>query len=63
MHLCLASGSLPCPGGAGLVADRLFPRRSARFFQALGPRSQVALCQLPLTLIVAELAALPLAAR
>ncbi|SLK01407.1 sensor histidine kinase [Arthrobacter sp. P2b] len=38
------------------MAERLFPRGPARFFQALGPRSQVALCQLPLTLIVAALA-------
>src|ERR671921_2891323 len=38
------------------MADRLFPRRSARIFQRLGPRSQVALCQLPLTLLVAGLA-------
>ncbi|RDV09741.1 PAS domain-containing sensor histidine kinase [Arthrobacter sp. RT-1] len=38
------------------MAERLFPRGPARFFQALGPRSQVALCQLPLTLIVSALA-------
>ncbi|MGX1160136.1 signal transduction histidine kinase [Arthrobacter sp. SLBN-100] len=38
------------------MADRLFPRGPARIFQRLGPRSQVALCQLPLTLIVAALA-------
>ncbi len=41
---------------AGVMAERLFPRGPARFFQRLGPRSQVALCQLPLTLIVAALA-------
>ncbi|WP_461172058.1 ATP-binding protein [Arthrobacter sp. Z1-9] len=38
------------------MAERLFPRGPARFFQRLGPRAQVALCQLPLTLIVAALA-------
>ncbi|KSU78920.1 Signal transduction histidine kinase [Pseudarthrobacter enclensis] len=39
------------------MADSLFQRGPARFFRGLGTRSQVALCQLPLTLLVAVLAA------
>ncbi|MFN3925399.1 MAG: histidine kinase dimerization/phospho-acceptor domain-containing protein, partial [Pseudarthrobacter sp.] len=38
------------------MAEHLFQRGPARFFRSLGPRAQVALCQLPLTLIVAALA-------
>ncbi|MFB9652202.1 sensor histidine kinase [Pseudarthrobacter oxydans] len=38
------------------MAEHLFQRGPARFFRGLGPRAQVALCQLPLTLIVAALA-------
>jgi signal transduction histidine kinase len=34
------------------MAERLFGRRIGRYFRTLGPRMQVALCQLPLTLIV-----------
>ena len=34
------------------MADRLLQRGAARYFRRLGPRGQVALCQLPLTLIV-----------
>lgn len=39
------------------MADSLFQRGPARFFRGLGTRSQVALCQLPLTLLVGVLAA------
>lgn len=39
------------------MAEHLFQRGPARFFRGLGPRAQVVLCQLPLTLIVAALAA------
>jgi hypothetical protein len=38
------------------MAEHLFQRGPARFFRGLGPRAQVVLCQLPLTLIVAALA-------
>lgn len=38
------------------MADSLFQRGPARFFRGLGTRSQVVLCQLPLTLLVAALA-------
>lgn len=38
------------------MAESLFQRVPAGFFRRLGTRSQVALCQLPLTLIVAALA-------
>jgi signal transduction histidine kinase len=38
------------------VADRLVQRGIGRYFRTLGPRGQVALCQLPLTLIVLGLA-------
>src|SRR5215207_1992219 len=55
-HLRRELASWPGVARAGFMADRLFPRGSARIFQGLGPRSQVALCQLPLTLIVAALA-------
>jgi signal transduction histidine kinase len=34
------------------MTDRLLQRGVARYFRNLGPRTQVALCQLPLTLIV-----------
>ena len=34
------------------MAERLVQRGIGRYFRALGPRGQVALCQLPLTLIV-----------
>ncbi|RKO25557.1 diguanylate cyclase [Pseudarthrobacter phenanthrenivorans] len=44
------------------MAEHMFNRGPARFFRGLGPRAQVVLCQLPLTLIVAALAvATPLA--
>ncbi|TDL41369.1 sensor histidine kinase [Arthrobacter nitrophenolicus] len=44
------------------MAEPLFRRGPLRFFRELGTRSQVALCQLPLTLVVAALAvATPLA--
>ncbi|MUU72704.1 cell wall metabolism sensor histidine kinase WalK [Pseudarthrobacter sp. GA104] len=39
------------------MAEHLFQRGPIRFFRGLGPRAQVVLCQLPLTLIVAGLAA------
>lgn len=39
------------------MAEPLFQRGPARVFRRLGPRAQVVLCQLPLTLIVAALAA------
>src|SRR5215208_3290376 len=55
-HLRRKFVSWPRMASAGFMAERLFPRGSARVFQRLGPRSQVALCQLPLTLIVAALA-------
>ncbi|MHC6592142.1 sensor histidine kinase [Arthrobacter sp. C152] len=38
------------------MAEPLFRRGPGRMFRRLGPRAQVALCQLPLTLIVAILA-------
>lgn len=38
------------------MADRLLQRGAARYFRRLGPRTQVALCQLPLTLIVVAVA-------
>jgi signal transduction histidine kinase len=38
------------------MAEPLFRRGQLRFFRGLGTRSQVALCQLPLTLLVAALA-------
>lgn len=38
------------------MAEHIFQRGPARFFRRLGPRAQVALCQVPLTLIVAALA-------
>lgn len=38
------------------MAEPLFRRGPLRFFRELGTRSQVALCQLPLTLVVAALA-------
>ena len=38
------------------MAEHLFQRGPARFFRRLGPRAQVALCQLPLMVIVAALA-------
>lgn len=37
------------------MADRLLPSGTRRYFKHVGPRAQVALCQLPLTLIVAVL--------
>jgi signal transduction histidine kinase len=37
------------------VSDRLLARKANRYFKRLGPRAQVALCQLPLTLVVAAL--------
>lgn len=38
------------------MAEKLFQRGMGRYFRTLGPRTQVALCQLPLTLIVLALA-------
>lgn len=38
------------------MAEPLFHRGPGRFFRGLGPRAQVALCQLPLTLVVLVLA-------
>ncbi|NUS35346.1 MAG: HAMP domain-containing histidine kinase [Pseudarthrobacter sp.] len=38
------------------MAEPLFNRGPGRIFRRLGPRAQVALCQLPLTLIVAAIA-------
>jgi signal transduction histidine kinase len=37
------------------VSDRLLARKANRYFERLGPRAQVALCQLPLTLSIAVL--------
>ena len=38
------------------MTDRLLQQGAARYFRRLGPRTQVALCQLPLTLIVVAVA-------
>jgi signal transduction histidine kinase len=37
------------------MSDRLLARKANRYFERLGPRAQVALCQLPLTLVIAAL--------